>query len=50
MFYLRKESNGDVSSKDKRLWEEDDDDDNDQSDFNLKRTRTDLSTETGTVG
>jgi hypothetical protein len=49
MFYLRKESNGDVSSKDKRLWEEDDDD-NDQSDFNLKRTRTDLSTETGTVG
>jgi hypothetical protein len=47
MFYLRRESNGDVTSKDKRLWE-DEDDDNDQSDINSKRTRTDVPMETGT--
>lgn len=47
MFYLRKESNGDATSKDKRLLEEEDDD-NEQSDFNSKRTRTDVSIDIGT--
>ncbi len=34
---------GEITSTDKRLWEEDDD----QSDLNTKRTRTDLLSETG---
>ncbi len=45
-FDLRKHSNGDTTSADKRVWEEEDDDE--QLDSNSKRTRTDLSTETGT--
>ncbi len=35
--------NDEITSNDKRVWEEDDDD---QSDLNIKRTRTDLLTET----
>jgi len=50
VFHLRNDSNGDVTSKDKRLWEEgeEDDDDEHRSDFNSKRTRIDLSTGSGT--
>ncbi|UJR27854.1 hypothetical protein I4U23_009119 [Adineta vaga] len=47
---IKKDSNGDISSKDKRVWEEEEDDDDDknlQSSSHSKRTRTDLSAETG---